>query len=271
MSSAGRGRGLSIRRTDFLALSNLRSDGRKPHEIRKIHIQMGIVPGNLGSAVVQMGLSSCLAIVNGPMECMRRTDELSDRAILDVSLQISPQASSDRRVFYPNTDRRLIEAATQIQHTLEAALLLQTYPRLRITINISVLCDDGGRLCTAINAASMALIDAGIPMKDICCACSAGGTMNSSTDSTTVLIDLNRTEESTNQNGTSSVYMPVAILPQRGTIVLAQCSESRLPDLTSMELVLEAAMEGCRTIYEYMQIAVQERAASLLNKYSSNQ
>jgi exosome complex component RRP41 len=268
MSSAGRGRGLSIRRTDFLALSNLRNDGRKPHEIRKIQIQMGIVPGNLGSAVVQMGLTSCLAIVNGPMECIRRSDELSDRAIIDVSLQISPHASSDRRVFHPNTDRRLIEAATQIQHTLEAAL--QTYPKLRITINISVLCDDGGRLCTAINAASMALIDAGIPMKDICCACSAGGTMNS-TDSTTVLIDLNRMEESTNQNGTSSVYMPVAILPQRGTIVLAQCSESRLPDLTSMELVLEAAMEGCRTIYEYMQAAVQERAASLLKNYTSNQ
>ena len=94
--------------------------------------------------------------------------------------------------------------------------------------------------------------------------------MNSQ-DSSTVLIDLNRMEESTNQNGTNSVYMPVAILPQRGTIVLAQCSESRLPDLTSMELVMEAAMEGCRTIYKYMQVAVQERAASLLNQYTSNQ
>ena len=270
MSSGGRGRGLSIRRTDLLALSNLRNDGRKPHEIRRIQIQMGVVPGSIGSAVVQMGLTSCLAIVNGPMECIRRSDELSDRAILEVSLQISPDASSDRRVFYPNADRRLIESATQIQHTLEAALLLQTYPKSRITINISVLCDDGGRLCTAINAASMALVDAGIPMKDICCACSAGGTLNS-TDSTTVLIDLNRMEESVNQNGTSGVYMPVAILPQRGTIALAQCSESRLPDLISMEFVMEAAMEGCRTIYEYMQAAVRERAASLLKKYTSNQ
>jgi exosome complex component RRP41 len=231
---------------------------------------MGIVPGNIGSAVVQMGLTSCLAIVNGPMECVRRSDELSDRAILDVSLQISPCASADRRVYYPNNDRRLIESATQIQHTLEAALLLQTYPKSRITIHISVLCDDGGRLCTAINAASMALIDAGIPMKDICCACSAGGTMDS-TDLTTVLIDLNRIEESTNHNGTSSVYMPVAILPQRGTIVLAQCSESRLQDLTSMELVMEAAMEGCRTIYKYMQAAVRDHAASLLKCYTSHQ
>ena len=270
MSSGGRGRGLSIRRTDFLALSNLRNDGRKPHEIRKIQIQMGIVPGSIGSASVQMGLTSCLAIVNGPMECMRRSDELSDRAIVEVSFQISPFASPDRRVYHPNTDRRLIESATQIQHSLEAALLLQTYPRSRISIVISVLSDDGGRLCTAINAASMALIDAGIPMKDICCACSAGGTIHS-TDATSVLIDLNRMEESSNQNGTSNVYMPVAILPQSGTIVLAQCSESRLPDFASMELVMEAAMEGCRTIHEYMQSAVRDRAASLLKSYTRHQ
>ena len=267
MNNGGRGRGLSSLRTDLIALSNLRNDGRKPHEVRRIQIRMGIVPGNIGSAIVQMGLTSCLAIVNGPMECVRRSDELSDRAILDVSFQISPFATSDRRVYYPNTDRRLIETATQIQRTLEATLLLQTYPKSRIAINISLLCDDGGRLCTAINAASMALIDAGIPMKDICCACSAGGTMYS-TDLTAVLIDLNRMEESTNQNGTNCVYMPLAILPQRGTIVLAQCSESRLPDLTSMELVMEAAMEGCRTIYEYMQAVVQEHAATLLNSYS---
>jgi exosome complex component RRP41 len=265
MSGGDSGKGLSIRRTDLLALSNLRNDGRKPHEIRRIQLQMGVVPGSVGSAIVQMGLTSCLAVVSGPMECTRRSDELVDRAILDVSLQISPYASSDRRVHYPNTDRRLIEGAIQIQHALEAAIILQTYPKSRIAIHISVLADDGGRLCSAINAATLALIDAGIPMKDFCCACSAGGTI--SNDSTIILIDLNRLEESSNQHGTSSVYLPVAILPQRETIVFAQCNEARLPDLTSMELVMEAAIEGCQTIYESMQIAVQEHASSRIKSY----
>jgi exosome complex component RRP41 len=266
---SGSGRGLSYRRTDLLELSNLRNDGRKPHEIRRIQIEMGVVPGSIGSAVMQMGLTSCLAIVNGPMECVRRSDEMSDRAIVDVSLQIAPYASSERRIYNPNTDRRLIEGAVQIQHALESAILLQTYPKSRIAISISILSDDGGRLCTAINAATLALIDAGIPMKDFCVACSAGGTING-IDSTSIFIDLNRNEESTNQNGTNSVYLPIAILPQRNTIVLAQCSDSRLPDLSSMELVIEAAMEGCRTIYEHMQTAVQERAVSLLKAYTHN-
>jgi exosome complex component RRP41 len=259
------GGGTSIRRTDLLALSNLRHDGRKPHEVRRIQIQMGVLPASVGSAIVEMGLTSCLAIVTGPTECLRRSDELADRAILDVSLHVTPFATADRRVFNPNTDRRLIEGAVQIQHALEAAILLQTYPKSRICIHISVLSDDGGRLCTAINAATMALIDAGIPMKDFCCACSAGG--SNSSDSTTVLVDLNRMEETSSNTGTTTASIPMAILPQRGTIVLAQCSEARLPDFTSMELITEAAIEGCHTIFESMQAAVANRATSILTAY----
>jgi exosome complex component RRP41 len=272
MSGNGSGKGLTIRRTDLLSLSNLRADGRKPHELRRIQIEMGVIPGSIGSAMFTIGLTSCIAIVSGPMECIRRSDEMVDRAVLDVSIQIAPYASTDRRVYYPNTDRRLIESTVQIQHALEAATLLQSYPKSRIAIHISVLTDDGGRICAAINAATLALIDAGIPMKDFCCACSAGGTSSDvSIDSNNiVLIDLNRNEESNHHNGTSSnssVNIPVAILPQRNTIVYTQCTDARLPNLTSMEFILEAAMEGCRAIYELMQQAVQDHASSLLESY----
>ena len=247
--------GASIRRTDLLALSNLRNDGRKPHEIRRLRIQMGPVPESVGSAMVEMGLTTVLAVVTGPTECARRSDEQTDRAILEVTLQVAPFAVADRRTFNANTDRRLIESALQIQRALEAAVLLRTYPKTRICIDISVLADDGGRLCAAVNAATLALIDAGIPMKDFVCACSAGvGSANSSN----VTVDLNRREETG-----GSVYLPAAILPQRGTLVLAQC-EARLPDFETMEHVLEAAMEGCRAVFEYMQAAVKDRAASTL-------
>ena len=70
----------SIRRTDLLALSNLRNDGRKQEEIRRMRIQMGpLGDSNGGSALVEMGLTVVLATVRGPMECTRRSDELPDR------------------------------------------------------------------------------------------------------------------------------------------------------------------------------------------------
>lgn len=250
----------SLRRTDLLALSNLRNDGRKPQEIRRMRIQMGSSccssGGDIrGSAIVEMGLTTALATVTGPTECARRSDELPDRAVLEVTVAVAPFASADRRTYNASTDRLLLEASQMLQTALEATLLLQTFPRQRIQIHVSVLADDGGRLCAALNAATLAVLDAGIPMKDFCCACSAGhgGTNNA------VLVDLNRREES----GNDTVYLPCAILPQRGTVVLAQC-EARLPDFEALEQVLEAAMEGCRAVFEYMQAAVKERAASTL-------
>lgn len=267
--------GSSIRRTDLLALSNLRNDGRKPEEIRRLRVQMGAINNGNGSgigkssgsneavggsALIEMGLTIVLASVRGPMACQRRSDELPDRARIDVVVKAAPFApSGDRRVTNPNTDRRLVEMSNMLQRAVEATVLLQLYPKSRIQIHVVILADDGGRLCAAINAASVALVDAGIPMKDLLCACSAGYA-GGGTDTT--LVDLNRLEESS-QGGQNAVSLPCAMLPQRGTLVLSQC-EARLPDFDTLDRVLEAAMDGCRAVFDVLQAAIRERATVLL-------
>ena len=249
----------SLRRTDLLALSNLRNDGRKPHEIRRIRIQMGCCSGSCnGSAAVEMGLTVALATCTEPTECRRRTDERPDRAVLEVTVSAAPFAPSggDRRTRGAATDRRLLETSRAVEEALSAAALLQTYPGRRIVVHCTVLADDGGSQCAALNAACLALVDAGIPLKDFCCACSAG----TAAAGQTVLVDLNRREESAN----GEINLPCAILPQRGTVVLAQCGEARLSDFDSLLRVLESATDGCRAVFECMRAAVQERAASTL-------
>mmetsp|Transcript_5164 Transcript_5164/g.7476 ORF Transcript_5164/g.7476 Transcript_5164/m.7476 type:complete len:276 (+) Transcript_5164:119-946(+) len=253
-----------LRRADLLTLSNLRNDGRKPHEIRRIRIQMGAVAENSGgSAVVEMGLTTVLAMVRGPIECSRRSDEISDRAIIEVQVKTAPFATSgDRRVSNPTTDRRLIEQSHQLKRAMEAAVLLHLYPKSKIEITVWVLADDGGRLPAAINAATLALVDAGIPLKDLVCACSAG---LSAADNDTI-VDLNRREESS-FGGQPAVYLPCAMLPQRDTVVLSQC-EARLGSLKQLEEVLDAAMDGCRAVAQHLQAAVREHSASLLTARS---
>lgn len=254
--------GSSIRRADLLALSNLRDDGRRPHEIRRLRVQLGpLVTGGSsnggGSALVEMGLTVAMATVTGPLACLRRSDEVPDRAVLDVSVQQAPFAPSGDRRVTSNNDRRLMELGLLIKRALEATILLELHPKSRIQVSVIILADDGGRLCTAINAASMACVDAGIPMKDLLCACSAGYAGEGTT-----LVDLNRREESS-YGGQSAVNLPCAMLPQRGTIVLSQC-EARLPDIASLQRVLDAAMEGCRAVFEILQAAIRERAFNLL-------
>lgn len=213
-----------------------------------------------GSALLHMGLTTALASVTGPKDCQRRSDELSDRAILTVTFRVAPFAAADRRVVNPNTDRRCLEHARAVEKALEASVLLHLYPRASIDVTVTILADDGGRLCAAINAATLALVDAGIPMKDLVCACAAGV---SGDDGEVTIVDLNRTEMMGGGGaGEASVYLPCAIMPQRGTVVLAQC-ESRL-GLASFERVLDAAVQGCEVVFGVMKRCIKERAAILL-------
>ena len=72
-----------------------------------------------------------------------------------------------------------------MRQTFEEAVQTQLYPRSQIDISVLVLEQDGGTveagikvivgvLQTAINAVTLALVDAGIPMNDYICATSAG-------------------------------------------------------------------------------------------------
>ena len=82
---------------------------------------------------------------------------------------------------------------------MEAALLLHLYPKTKIEIVVWILADDGGRLCAAINATTLALVDAGIPMKDLVCACSAGGNGDS------ILVDTHVGSAGFSRKSTTSV------------------------------------------------------------------
>jgi len=80
----------STRRTDILSLIHIRSDGRRPHEIRHMSCHLGALPSTncgsalptsacSGSALVSMGLTQVLCVVRGPCDIGRRSDELPDR------------------------------------------------------------------------------------------------------------------------------------------------------------------------------------------------
>jgi len=59
-----------------------------------------------------------------------------------------------------------------IRSTFESVIQSGLHPRTQIQIVSQVMMDDGSIIAAAINATTMALIDAGIPMKDIVAAVS---------------------------------------------------------------------------------------------------
>ena len=82
-------------------------------------------------------------------------------------------------------DRRSIEISLIIQQIFQDTIMTELSPRSQIDIFITVLQADGGTWkkvgylligtrCAGINAATLEVIDAGIPIRDFAVACAAG-------------------------------------------------------------------------------------------------
>ena len=59
---------------EILELANLRIDGRKYNQIRRLKHKIGGFPNVDGSAYMEHGLNKVLVLVNGPQEMKKRAD-----------------------------------------------------------------------------------------------------------------------------------------------------------------------------------------------------
>ena len=131
-----------------------------------------------------------------------------------------------------------------IANALKAALFLEEFPKTVVDVFIQVIQADGGTRCAAINAASLALADAGIPMKTLVPAVAVGKAEG------TLLVDLGDEEDKYGQGD-----IPMAILPNTDEIVLLQQDGS-----FSREELLEAMQMGinsCKYIHELQKDALK--------------
>jgi polyribonucleotide nucleotidyltransferase len=99
-----------------------------------------------------------------------------------------------------------------------------------------------------VNALTLALQNAGIPMRDMVCACTVG------LHDTTPLLDLNFSERSS-----ETPELVLASLVHSKKIVLVQ--EENKVNLKELPKMMELALEGNQKIYEVLkqEVSVQER------------
>lgn len=77
------------------------------------------------------------------------------------------------RKFRPKGDKKSTELEVLLARTFAEAIIVELYPRSEINIFIQVIQSDGGEAVAAINAATLAVIDAGLAMRDYVAACNA--------------------------------------------------------------------------------------------------
>ena len=129
---------------------------------------------------------------------------------------------------------------------MEPALILEDYPRAAIDVFIEVLQADGGSRCAGITAASVALADAGINMRDMVSACAAGKVDDK------IVIDINDTEDK--EGGAD---MPVAFLPNLKKITLLQLDGELTPE--QFNTCLDEGIRGCMKVYEIQRSSLMEK------------
>ena len=176
-------------------------------------------------------------------------DSQHDKAIIRVEYNMASFSTGERRQF-SKRDRRFTERAALIRRTFESVVQLHLYPRSEICIAVQVLQTHGGELCVAINAVTLALVNAGIPLNSFLCACSAG-----LVDSTP-LVDLNYVESTS-----GSPELIVAAQPETDEIVTSQL-ESKIP-LEHLDSVLQLALAGCKLLHKSLSAAVESYSLSL--------
>ncbi|KAI9283271.1 putative exosomal 3'-5 [Sporodiniella umbellata] len=242
-------------RLELLTPEGLRIDGRRANELRKITAKTSVFSQADGSAYIEQGNTKCLAAVYGPREVRHRLYSLSDRAYINVEFNIAPFSASERKK-RAKTDKRSVEMAAFIRQTFEPVILTSQFPKSQIDIYLQVFQNDGGLLQSCINAATMALVDAGIPMLDYVCACSAG-----CIDKVPVL-DLNSLEESAD-----TPELTVAILPRTGKVNLVEL-ESRL-HMDKLASVTELATEGCTHIHSVLDSVIRKNTEHLMSRLNA--
>ncbi|KAI9357840.1 putative exosomal 3'-5 [Pilaira anomala] len=242
-------------RLELITPEGLRVDGRRANELRKITAKTSVFSQADGSAYIEQGNTKCLAAVYGPREVRHRMQALADRALINVEFNVAPFSSSERKKRSKN-DKRSLEVAAFIRQTFEPVILTSQFPRTQIDIYLQIFQNDGGLLQSCINAATMALVDAGIPMLDYVCACSAG-----CIDKEPVL-DLNNLEESAD-----TPELTVAILPRTGKVTLLEM-ESRL-HVDKLASVTELATEGCMQIHKVLDGVIRENTEHLMSRLNA--
>jgi len=212
----------------------LRLDGRKLNELRPIKIEVGALSNADGSAYIEQGKNKILAAVYGPKEVHPKHLALQDRMVLRCRYHMAPFSVQERKS--PAPSRREVELSKVIRESLEPSIFLEYYPRTVVDIFVEVLQADGGTRCASITAASVALADAGIPMRDLVVACAAGKVDE------TIALDLMDTED---KIGKADV--PVAFMPNLNAITLLQMDGILTTE--EFENAVNLALEGCKKIY----------------------
>lgn len=192
-----------------------RLDGREMHEPRKIKAKVGVIPRADGSATFSFGDTTAIAAVYGPRHLHPQFLQNPQKGILRCYYEMMSFSVDDR--IRPGKSRRSQEISHVSAKALEPVVMLTNFPNTVVDVFISIPQAAAGTRTAGINAASLALAHAGIPMNDLVGSISVGKIGDK------IVVDLTDEEEHYEEKGEkASTDIPLAFTLRGGKISLLQ-------------------------------------------------
>lgn len=185
-----------------------------------------------------------IAGVFGPRKVFPKHKEKAERAILRTDYRMAPFSTKERS--RPGPSRRSTEISFVTRNAILPVIVTEDFPKTSIDVVVEVLQADASTRCCGINAAVLALADAGVPMRDLVVSCSAGKVNGK------IILDIAGEEDTEGE-----VDMPVAWYPKRKEITLLQMDGIVTPG--EAKEILHLALKGCERIYKDMQESLRSK------------
>lgn len=224
-----------------------RNDGRRPDEMRPMEAKVGVIKRATGSAWFKIGNTEAYAAVYGPRDLFPRFLKNPEEGLLRCHYNMMPFSSAGERIRPGSPSRRSREISLVMENALKPVLNLKDFPNSVVDVYVEMPQTDAGTRCAGICAASMALADAGIPMKDLVSAVSAGKAEGQ------LILDLNYLEDS----AVPGVDIPMALIHNSGKIALLQMDG--VISKEELAKALEIAQTGNKAIYEVQKKALKDK------------
>ncbi|MGB9577255.1 MAG: exosome complex exonuclease Rrp41 [Candidatus Micrarchaeia archaeon] len=230
-----------------LFIDGKRLSGRGKMDLRNLKITAGVLRQANGSALIEWGNNRILVGVYGPREVFPK--HLTDpyKAIINARYVMAPFSSLEEHG-RSGPNRRSIEISKVAKHVFENNVLVERFPKTAIDIDMEVLQSDGGTRVAAITAASVALVDAGIPVKDLVQGVSVGKIDGEQ------VVDLDKLEDNYGESD-----MPAIVSLRTGEVLLYQMDG---------KLTREEVSNALDMIFEAAKAVREKQVAALVEKYS---
>jgi len=224
-----------------------RTDGRKSDETRKIEAKVGVVPNADGSAMFSFGDTKAIAAVYGPKQLHPQHMQNPETGILRVNYNMMSFSVSDR--IRPGPNKRSTEISKISEWALMPAVLIGEFPNTVVDVHIMIPQADASTRCAGINAASLALAHAGIPMKDLICSVSIGKLDKQ------LVVDVDKDEEDYEEGeGATDIAMSFLVNENKMTHIQLDGNIST----KELKEAVELGRKTCKEIYEIQKKALKE-------------